>query len=428
MSMEEYLGMGAYFTRTPGIGGKIKAAPEDFVVEEEPLLPPEEPGGPLVAALVRSRNWETNRLVRVLARALRISRRRIHFAGTKDKRAVTTQLMQFEAPLAEVQRLRLRDVEVLKAYTTARRIDLGDLVGNRFRLVIRGVEVQREETAARLQAVLAELGALGGFPNFFGVQRFGVVRPITHLVGKAIARGDFEGAVRTYVGNPLPGESEEAIAARAHMEVMWDPSWGVAHYPRELTFEKAMLNHLVAHQGDCVGALKVLPRNLQLMFIHAYQSYLFNRILTARAVAGLPLGDPLEGDLLFPLDRHGIPDRDRPMPVEASNRDHLGGLCRQGRAFVTALVVGADPLFASGPMGEIERKVLAEEGVEPREFIIPRLPHLSTKGTRRELLIPLGDMRTEVGEGTVTLEFRLPRGAYATSLLREVMKAGPMSY
>lgn len=426
--MDESLGMETYLTRTTGLGGKIKSTPEDFVVVEDSILPLEKPGGTLVAALVRTRNWETNRLVRSLARSLRISRRRISFAGTKDKRAVTTQLMEFEAPLEKVKNLRLKDVEVLRAYSTDHRIDLGDLVGNHFRVVIRNIPLGPGEIQGRLQAVLAELKALGGFPNYFGVQRFGVVRPITHLVGHSMVKGDFAAAVRIYVAHPLPGEGEEAVAARTHMEESWDSAWGLRHYPPELTFEKAMLNHLVNRPEDYIGAFKVLPQNLQLMFIHAYQSYLFNRILSRRIAKGLPLAEPVEGDIVLPLEKHRVPDRDRPIPVDSSNREHLASLSRQGKAFVTGLVVGADPRFALGPMGEIERAILAAEAIEPREFIIPRMPNLSTKGTRREVLLQVPDLRYELGEGTATLDFSLPRGAYATSLLREIMKAGPMSY
>jgi tRNA pseudouridine13 synthase len=426
--MDESLGMELFITKTPGVGGRIKVVPEDFVVEEISTPPPQVLGGPFTAAVVRSRNWETNRLVRAMARNLGISRRRITFAGTKDKRAVTTQLILFEAPPEAVGRLRLRDVEVLQAHATDQRISLGELQGNRFRVAISQVSLPHEEVVARLEAIMEELREHGGFPNFFGVQRFGVVRPVTHLVGRHIVEGDYQAAVRTYVANPLEGEGPEAVAARAALEARWDFAEALRIFPKQLTFEKAVLNHLVAHPGDYVGAIQRLPHNLQLMFIHAYQSYLFNRILSRRLRQGLPLGRPVEGDIILPLDRQGLPDRDRPIEVTGDNLDRLQVMCAEGKAFVSAIVPGSEPLLASGAMGEVERAVLREEGFDARRFIIPEAPHLTTRGTRREVMIPLWRMPYQVEDGRVLLSFELPRGAYATSLLREVMKAGPMSY
>jgi tRNA pseudouridine13 synthase len=247
-------------------------------------------------------------------------------------------------------------------------------------------------------------------------------------VGRHIVEGDYQAAVRTYVANPLEGEGPEAVAARAALEARWDFAEALRIFPKQLTFEKAVLNHLVAHPGDYVGAIQRLPHNLQLMFIHAYQSYLFNRILSRRLRQGLPLGRPVEGDIILPLDRQGLPDRDRPIEVTGDNLDRLQVMCAEGKAFVSAIVPGSEPLLASGAMGEVERAVLREEGFDARRFIIPEAPHLTTRGTRREVVIPLWRMPYQVEDGRVLLSFELPRGAYATSLLREVMKAGPMSY
>ena len=209
--MESEVGIRGYATSTPGIGGTIKAEPEDFVVEEIPRPPPPSDAGPYVIATLRVRNWETNRLVRELARTLRISRRRIGFAGTKDKRAVSTRLFSFEGISVEVLRaLNLRDVEVLDAYLAPRPMEIGDLLGNRFRIVIRGVRGAPEAVLAWANATSREVRVLGGFPNFFGVQRFGSVRPVTHVVGRHIVRGAFREAVDAYVANPIAGEDPES--------------------------------------------------------------------------------------------------------------------------------------------------------------------------------------------------------------------------
>jgi tRNA pseudouridine13 synthase len=428
MNMEEAVGLEIYFTEGPGIGGRIKATPEDFVVEELLQRTPEVPHGKYTVALIRSRNWETNHLVRALARLLRISRRRVTFAGTKDKRAVSTQLLQFQAPPEEVRALRLKDVEVLEAYATDGKLEIGDLLGNRFQVMVRDIALPLPEAKARVEAVLAELEAEGGFPNFFGVQRFGALRPVTHLVGKAIVKGDFQRAVELYVAHPIEGEGPRAYAARKRMGETWDVAEALRTYPRELSFEKALLNHLVQYPEDHPGALRRLPLNLQMMFIHSYQSYLFNRILSERIRRGLPLGRPLEGDFILPTLRGGLPDRDRPILVTPDNLSRIEAQCRARRAFVSGLVFGAETRFAGGEMGEIEARVVEAEDLRPGEFVIPALPHVSSKGTRREVLAPIGELAWAPGEASVWFSFRLMRGAYATSFLREIMKASPIAY
>src|SRR2546422_11725586 len=121
---ESIVGISQYATSAPGLGGRIKASAEDFIVDEVSMDLPRSEAGRYTAARLRTRNWETNRLVRELARRLRISRKRIAFAGTKDRRAVTTQLFQIDAPPDLLEGLRLKDVEVLQRFRTARRLEL----------------------------------------------------------------------------------------------------------------------------------------------------------------------------------------------------------------------------------------------------------------------------------------------------------------
>jgi len=421
-SAEEVVGIRGFATSTPGIGGAAKASPEDFVVEEISSPPPKADGGRYTVAAVRSTNWETNRLVREMARRLAVSRRRISFAGTKDKRAVTTQLFCFEAPEDVVRSLRLADVEILETYATDRRLEIGDLLGNRFRILLRDLAVPPDEAEAILAATAAQLEVLGGFPNFFGMQRFGSIRPITHVVGRHIVRGEFKEAVDAYAANPIVGEDMEAFEARQELAASGDYGEALKAMPDVMGFEKALLNYLVRRPGDYVGALQELPFNLLMMFVHGYQSYLFNRILSERMRRGFPLNEPLEGDLVLPLDKQGLPDRDRPLAVEASNFEKMRRQVRDGKAFVSGALFGSDAVLAAGPMGEIERAVVASEGLKPEDFVVPRMPRLSSRGTRRELVAAVRGLRWAVEGSAAKLEFELSKGCYATSLLREFMK------
>lgn len=357
-----------------------------------------------------------------MSRRLSVSRKRISFAGTKDKRAVTTQLFCFEIPEERIRSLHLADVDILDVYPTVRRLELGDLIGNRFRIAVRDLAVPPQEAHATLAATAAQLEVLGGFPNFFGLQRFGSIRPITHVVGRHIVRGEFKEAVDAYVANPIAGEDEEAYEARAELAATGDYGEALKEYPDVMSFEKALLNYLVRRPGDYVGALQELPFNLQMMFVHGYQSYLFNRILSERMRRGLPLNEPLEGDVVLPLDKRALPDRSRPLRVESSNLEKMRRQISEGKAFVSGPLFGSESVLAAGPMGEIEREVVAAEGLRPEDFVIPRMPRLSSRGTRRELLAAVRGLRWAVEDTTATLEFELGKGCYATSLLREFTK------
>lgn len=423
--MEPDIGIAGYLTSTPGVGGTLKATAEDFVVEEIPLPPPAAAEGRYAIATVRVRDWETNRLVREFARTLRISRRRIGFAGTKDKRAVTTRTFSFEGlPPGRLLELRLRDVEVLEAYAAAKPVELGDLLGNRFRIRVRDLSVPPEDAAAAVDATRRELAAAGGFPNFFGVQRFGSVRPITHAVGRHLVRGEYQEAVDTYVANPIPGEDAASFEVRQALADTGDVRQALRSYPRSYTFEKAILNHLAAEPGDPVGALRQLPFNLLLLFVHAYQSFLFNRIVSERMRRGLPLYAPVDGDIVLPADRRGRPDRDRHIEVTADNVAKVSERCREGKAWVSAILFGSEPRFAAGEPGEIERSIVASEGLRPQDFILPDLPRASSTGTRREVLAPVRFLTANVVGSDLSLAFELTPGCYATCLVREFTKAG----
>ncbi len=422
--MERELGIEGYLTSTQGVGGTLKSSPEDFVVEEVSAPPPPAIDGRYAIATIRVRNWETNRLVRQLARSFRISRQRIGFAGTKDKKALTTQLFSFEDLTPEqVKELRLKDVEILDASRSARPLEIGDLVGNRFRIVVRDLAVAPEMAASLVGETSRQIRALGGFPNFFGIQRFGSVRPITHLVGKAIVRGDFKKAVEIYVANPIQGEGSESFEVRTALAETGDVREALHNFPRSYTFEKAILNHLVAQADDWVGALRELPQNLLMMFVHAYQSYLYNRILSERMRRGLPFHEPVAGDLVLPTDKRGIPDRERTIDVTGDNLVRVAQRCHEDKAWVSAILFGSEPEFASGEPGQIEKETVAAEGLSPMDFLIPDLPRISSKGTRREILAPVRALEAKVDGPNLYLAVELTRGAYATCLLREFMKA-----
>ena len=174
--------------------------------------------------------------------------------------------------------------------------------------------------------------------------------------------------------------------------------------------------------------IDAMPTNLQMMFVHAYQSYLFNEMLSLRIQRGLPINMPVEGDVVIPLDPKGAPQHENPVMTTSKNVDLVARQVRAGRAFVTGALFGSETVLAEGEMGEIERKVIEDNGLEAQDFVIPGLPKCNSKGGRRELMCPVKDIASEFRDDGYTLRFSLPKGNYATCLMREFMKSEMRDY
>jgi len=430
---EHEIGIDSYCTDHPGITGKLRVRIDDFHVTEICLYPPKKDQGNFTIAEVSSRNWETHTLVQEIAHRLHFSQRRISFAGTKDKRAWTVQLMSFDHVSPEqMSTLHIKDVSFENIFQSDVPVRIGALVGNRFDITIRNIS--EDVVPEQVIPLISPFKKWGGFPNFYGIQRFGVIRPITHLVGKYIIEGDFEKAAMTYIGNPLPGENETTYALRAELEKTRDYKKAFQTYPETLNFEKAMLNKLIQDPHDFIGAFKELPKNLLMMFVNAYESVLFNKILSERIRRNIPIHQAVIGDIISPMRKDVIVNE--AIPVTESNIDKVNTQISKKKAVVTGLLVGYDTTYATGEMGEIEHAIIDSQKIDIRDFIIPEIPFLSSSGTRRPLLALLSCLEWTLhideyaqDHQALTLRFELQKGCYATSLLREIMKSNdPRNY
>ena len=417
-----------YLTDTDGTGGSIKNSAEDFIVKEISNRPAQKDEGRFVIADVTSKNWETNRLVRLLARTMFISREKIGFAGTKDKRAITTQLMSFECPKEKIDLIQLDDVSIQNVYTANRGVRIGDLIGNSFDIRVRNCTMPLSEIPSKVKKDLEIIKTVGGFPNYFGVQRFGTVRPITHIVGERIVRGDLKGAVMTYLSQQSEFEGEEINDIRRRFGSGESFEDIIPDMPKTMGFEKTMAEHLVRQPEDYIGAIAEMPGNLQMMFTHAYQSYMFNMMLSERMRRNIPLNEPILGDVVVPIDADGNAMHDDAIITTSKNIDLVKRQVTRGRAFVTITLYGTDSTFAEGEMGEIERNFIENEGITERDFVVPGLPHCTSKGTRREIICPVRDLDFKMEDDGYSVRFSLPKGNYATCMMREILKSDMTDY
>ncbi len=427
LEIEKKIGIETFLTPQPGFGGKLRVKPEDFLVKEIPSYPLEKKDGKFTIAQITSTSWETNLLLRELSNRLYISKNRINFAGTKDKRAKTTQTMSFyNVPVEKIKEIKIKDVEIENIYQSDKPVKLGNLNGNYFEIVIRNINQQiKPEKVSEIFSIIQNNG---GFPNFFGIQRFGIIRPITHIVGKYIIQGDFEKAVMTYIANPINGEDEVTFNLRSNLEKTKNFSQALKTYPNHLSFEKAILNKLVVNPNDFVGGLKELPKNLLTMFVYAYQSYLFNRILSIRIKKGLPLNKAVEGDAVLAFRKEAFDEE--VIPVKKNNIDKVNLQISKGKACVSSILFGYNSVYSDGEMGEIEHKVIESEKFDARDFIIPEISFISSSGSRRPIVGFIQDFDFKLIKDNITpekkalfLKFQLQKGSYATSLLREFIKS-----
>ena len=426
---ERAIGLGFYISRTEGVDGVLKSAPEDFRVDEISSYPLPDPRGPYTILRVESEGWEQHELASAIARTLHLPRREVRWAGTKDRRAVSERLFSYRGTLPP-QGLDLPRVHLVDAYPAAEGLRLGSHYGNRFEIVLRELRAAPAVAEARYRDTLAHLRAAGGVPNFFGPQRFGQVRPITHEVGRALVRRSIDEAVQLYLGGVPDREARRpADAARRAYAVDHDAARALRDFPVEYRFERTLLAHL-ARGHSAERAFRALDRELRLLFVHAYQSLLFNRWLTERWGRGIGLSEVVEGDRILRRNRDGTLRGDEAVPVLADNRSECAALVAREQAIVAGPLVGFETTVPPGPSGEILRSVLDAEALDPKSFRLPAVPELASAGSYRPAFLPLPPVEVlllpdpSTGGGAACFRFTLPRGSYATVVLREFTKSG----
>lgn len=388
----------------PGTGGTIKDSIEDFCVEEIPLYLPCGEGEHLYT-VIEKRGVTTLDAIRRLARALKLSERDVGYAGMKDARGVTRQTVSLpRVKPEEVLALELPGIRILSAVRHRNKLKLGHLAGNRFRIRVRGVV---PDALSRAEAILAVL-ARCGVPNRFGEQRYGV-QGNSHLIGRAMLAGDWRAAVDLVIGYP---EKVSAEAWRSAIEAYQrgELEASLQLFPGHCRTERDIIQRLVKRPDDFEGAFRAVNPRLKKLYLSACQSALFDRVVEAR----LDSLDTVRGGDLAWKHANGACFLVTDAAAEAPRAERFE-------------ISPSGPLFGcrmTMPEGEeqvLEQSILADEGLDPAAFDLSG--GLRMEGERRPLRVPLEDPQASLDDGGLILEFSLPKGSYATAVLREIVKA-----
>lgn len=314
---------------------KIKEKPEDFIVDEVPSYQLDKEG--IYAYFwLKKKDKTTMQAVQILAEKLKIKTKNIGFAGTKDKKAVTAQTISIPSKFKEkAESIQLKDISLEFIGNGKKPISLGDLKGNEFTIRVNGLDSKEYNSPKKV-------------PNYFGPQRFSKNNA---EIGKLIVKKDFR----------------KAAELMSHEEVD---------------------EHLKKKPNDLVGAIKKIPLKIRKIYIHAYQSKLWN-------------------DTVQKYVKESHPEKNIKVPITG---------------FATELKKYPDKIK------KIIQDILKKEDISLRDFIIPQIKELSSPGEKRDLFIYPEDFMIRFAEEkeryAASVSFFLPKGSYATVVIDHLFNKG----
>ncbi|MDG6985873.1 MAG: tRNA pseudouridine(13) synthase TruD [Nitrososphaerota archaeon] len=380
------MGMEAYATTGERCPGRAKSSPEDFRVEElvSGIAAAKEPlPGYLPLYRVEKRGIDTMHMAEEISDVLKS---RVSYGGLKDSVATASQYVTPTSVKSErPERISREKFSAELVGYVPKPLTRGSVVGNRFEIVLRDC---CDEIGARAEEAL-DAARRRRVPNYFGLQRFGAGGAGTHVVGKALVKRDFEGAVKLLMG---------AGEGRRH--------------PSPEDAERSVARELDRHPGEWIRAMRAVSVRLRRLYVQAYQSYIFNKTLSLSLSGGEDVSEYQEGD------NWAVPSEDwltTSYPKSARERP-------AGRAVPLVQLAGFAYRNYGSRFDRYVELVMESEGVSPREFFVDEMQEVSAEGGFRRPHIAMVDGSVDIAGQTATLRFALAKGQYATVLLREIMK------
>ena len=395
--------------------GRIKLRDDDFIVDEIPLYEPKGEGEHLYLR-VQKKGLAHTELVEFLKRHFDVKEEAIGAAGMKDRVAFTSQTLSIHlpgrgGPAAEAAgAIEHPKIQVLWADWHANKLRRGHLSGNRFSIRIRDLDPLQAPVVWRGLRELERRGV----PNHYGTQRFGYRRN-THRLGAMILRNAWDELVAEVLGSKGSWSPTHQRRAREAFDA-GDLKAALSGWGRRDVAERRMLQALIKG-GDSKAAVRTVSRHMRSFWVSALQSSIFNHLLEQRLVEGTI--DRVEpGDVLFRhetrkaflADDAALAETDLQAEIDAFELSPAGPIVGPGMPQTTGRPLARErEAFASA---EVEDALFAES-----EF--------DFRGTRRPYRARITNLELDSGFDEhgpyIRVAFDLPRGSYATVVLREII-------
>jgi tRNA pseudouridine13 synthase len=385
---------------------KVKQQPDDFLVEELTDVVAGEVG-PFAFYRLEKSGWSTPDALAAVRRRWQIDLRRLSYGGLKDRHARTTQYLSIH----NGPRRNLSHHAVALTYLgqLACPYTSDEVRGNRFRVTLRGLSEQRRpQNESRLAAVAGQ-----GVPNYFDDQRFGSVSgPGADFIAAHLVRGRFEEALKLALTAPYEHDRSEQKREKQALRQHWG-DWARLKDELPRSHARSLVDYLRQHPGDFRGAVARLRPELRGLYLSAYQSHLWNRVLARW------------------LTSHAPPDSLRPVKLRLGPVPFHHDLPPEPFAAMAALELPLPTARWKPQPGDdrlpLVESVLAEEGLTLRDLQIKGIRELFfSRGDRPALCLPdalsheWGDDERNAGKLRLTLSFDLPRGSYATLIVKAI--------
>jgi tRNA pseudouridine13 synthase len=384
---------------------KVKARPEDFIVEEALRVRPGDTGDYAVYRVTK-RMLTTLELQTRIARLMEMPPRMLAFPGLKDKRAVATQHFSFRG--RGPSELSGEGFVAQFIGRMDRQLGPGDLAGNRFRIRVRGMEAEGGSQPRPYIVRLEEMGR-EGLPNYFDEQRFASYTPGGSFFGKAVLRGDAEGALRAYLAQAAPGDPPALRSFKERVRERWG-EWQALFEGAPRSNHRSVLNFLKDHPGHYRKALNLITPGLLPILLSAYQSFLWNRIASRFLERKLEAAGAHMASVEVAGERLALY---RSLPEAL--REELKRLSLPMPHHRMA--------FENPDIEAVALEALEEEGLTLNDLKARLLERAYLSRVSRPLLVTPSDIEARAqtsadGETALDVSFFLPPGSYATLVLK----------
>jgi len=386
-NLDSQIGIDVYSTEFHGIEGKIRAEPEDFqvteIISERAQNSINDQEGYAVYKL-KKKKIDTNHALSSIFRTKRI---RLKSLGLKDAYAITEQFVCSGNKGKAIENFSTEKYSLKKIGFVKKPLSKKDMISNHFKIKI-------SDCSDGLSTFTEHTKIL----NFYGYQRFGSKRPVTHLIGKSILQRDFKKAVELILSFTSTYDSKENTEIREKLSDNENFEKYFNQVPLQMDIERIVLKEMIEH-GDSFRAIRAIPISLRRFYIQAYQSFIFNQSLSSAYLDGENLFEAQQGDVCF--DFKGIIGK------------YVKGLDQH-----LALPFVGYSYYKKTRFDYQISKILQQEEISPKDFFIKEMQEVSSEGGFRQAAIHCSNYSSY----DTTVEFSLSRGSFATILLREIMK------